>query len=71
MRFVSQMTLPPAPPRFAEPEAGGPRVFLRQAQDKLILRHTEMYASGPSPLWLPGGTAISTISLRRLVHNAG
>jgi hypothetical protein len=25
----------------------------------------------PRLLWLPGGTAISTISLRRLVHNAG
>jgi hypothetical protein len=23
------------------------------------------------PLWLPGGTTISTISRRRLVHNAG
>jgi len=26
MRFVWQMTLPPAPPRFAPPEAGRPRV---------------------------------------------
>ena len=71
MRFVSQMTLPPAPPRFAQPEAGGPRVFLRQAQDKLTLPCTEKERLGSEPLWLPGGTTISKISLRRLVHDAG
>ena len=38
MRFAPQTTLPPAPLRFAQPEAGRPRVFLRQAQDKLTLR---------------------------------
>src|SRR5512136_900217 len=49
MRFVSQITLPPAPPRFAQSEAGRPPVFLRQAQDNLTLRRTDTYASGPSP----------------------
>ena len=28
-------------------------------------------ASGAAPFCTPGGTTISTISLRRLVHNAG
>ena len=71
MRFVSQMTLPPAPPRVVHPEAGRPRVFLRQAQDKLTLRRTEKVRLRFEPLRLPGGTTISTISQRRLVHNAG
>ena len=48
-----------------------PRVFLRQAQDKLTLRRTEQVRLRSEPLWLPGGTTISTISRRRLVHNAG
>jgi hypothetical protein len=56
--------------RLYEPEAGRPRVFLREAQAKLTLQCTETYASGPSP-WLPGRTTMSTISRRRLVHNAG
>jgi len=35
------------------------------------LRRTEQVRLRSEPLWLPGGTTISTISLRRLVHNAG
>jgi len=71
MRFVSQMTLPPTPPRFAQLEAGRPRVFLRQAQDELTLRRTEKVRLRSEPLWLPGCRTIATISRRRLVHNAG
>jgi hypothetical protein len=71
MRFVSQMTLPPALPRFAPPEAGRPRVFLRQAQDKLTLRRTVKVRLRSESLRLPGGTAIFMISRRRLVHIAG
>jgi len=33
--------------------SGRPRVFLRQAQDKLTLRRTETYASCPSPCGCP------------------
>jgi len=62
MRFLSQMTLHLAPLRFAQREAGRPRVFLRQAQDKLTLRRTEKVGLRSEPLWLPGGTTISTIS---------
>jgi hypothetical protein len=55
--------------------SGRPRVFLRQAQDKLTLRRTDKYASGPVPRYR-GMVArwhdhLSTISRRRLVHNAG
>jgi hypothetical protein len=75
MRFAPQITLPSAPPRFAQPEAGRPRVFLRQAQDKLTLRRTEevrLWSESRGVAgWLPGGTVLSAISLRRLVHNAG
>jgi hypothetical protein len=35
------------------------------------LRRTEQVRLRSEPLWLPGGTTISAISLRRLVHNAG
>ena len=35
------------------------------------LRRTEQVRLRSEPLWLPGGTTISTISRRRLVHNAG
>jgi len=35
------------------------------------LRRTEQVRLSSEPLWLPGGTAISTASRRRLVHNAG
>jgi hypothetical protein len=35
------------------------------------LRRTEQVRLRFEPLRLPGGTTISTISLRRLVHNAG
>ena len=35
------------------------------------LRRTEQVRLRFEPLWLPGGTTISTISRRRLVHNAG
>ena len=49
MRFVSQITLPPASPRLAQPAAGRPRVFLRQAQDKLTSRRTENVRLRSSP----------------------
>jgi hypothetical protein len=62
MRFVLQTTLHPAPLRFAQREAGRLRVFLRQAQDKLTLRRTEKIGLRSAPLWLLGGTTISTIS---------
>jgi hypothetical protein len=42
-----------------EPEAGRPRVFLRQAQDKLTLRRTGQGRLRSEPPWLPGGTTIS------------
>jgi len=42
-------SLPPAPPRFAQPEAGHLRPFRRQAPDKVTLRRTNKYASGPVP----------------------
>jgi len=35
------------------------------------LRRTEHVHLRSEPLWLPGGTTMSTISRRRLVHNAG
>ena len=35
------------------------------------LRRIEKVCLRSEPLWLPGGATISTISLRRLVHNAG
>jgi hypothetical protein len=35
------------------------------------LRRTDQVRLRSEPLRLPGGTTISTISLRRLVHNAG
>ena len=49
MRFAPQTTLPSASLQLAGPEAGRPRVSLRQAQDKLALRRTDKYPSGPSP----------------------
>jgi hypothetical protein len=57
------MTLPPAPPRFVQPEAGRPRVSNLATYRKVGLR--------PEPLRLPGGTVVSVITLRRLLHNAG
>jgi len=64
-RFVAQITLPPASPRFGrpsfspscrlyEPEAGRPSSGLEPCASE--------------PLRLPGGTAMAAISLRRLVH---
>ena len=53
MRFAPQTTLPPAPPRLAQPEAGRPGVFLRQAQGKLTLGRAETDASGPSSCGCP------------------
>jgi hypothetical protein len=35
------------------------------------LRRTEKVRLRSEPLWLPGGTTISTLFRRRLVHNAG
>ena len=35
------------------------------------LRRTEQVRLRSESLWLPSGTTISAISLRRLVHNAG
>jgi hypothetical protein len=47
----------------------------RDKQDKLTLRRTEQVRlrseSRGTAGWLPGGTTISTISLRRLAHNTG
>jgi hypothetical protein len=45
--------------RLSEPEAGRPRVFLRQAQDKLTLRRTVQVRLGSNTLRLRGGTPAS------------
>jgi hypothetical protein len=63
MHFVSQMTLPPAPLRLPQWEAGRPRVSHVATQRQVRPRS--------EPLQLPGGTTTYTISLRRLVHNCG
>ena len=39
--------------------------------DRLSLPRTEKGRLRSEPLWLPGGTSISTTPRRRLVHNAG
>jgi len=44
---------------------------VRCSFDRLSLPRTEKGRLRSEPLWLPGGTAISTISPRRLVHDAG
>jgi hypothetical protein len=62
MRFAPQTILPPALPVLHRRKPGvGSRT----------LRRTEKVRLRPEPLWLPGGLTISTISLQRLVHNAG
>jgi hypothetical protein len=71
MRFVSQMTLPAASPRFPQPEAGRPRVSLVPSLSREALRRAEKVRLRSESLWLPGGMIISTISRRRLVHKAG
>jgi len=75
MRFAPQTSLPPAPPRLAQPEAGPPRVSpvprlsrgTSPRTEQVRLRSESRGTAG----WLPGGTAISRISLRRLAHDAG
>jgi len=47
---------------YEEPEAGRPRMFLRQAQDKLTLRRTVQVRLGTNTLRLPGGTPIFMVS---------
>ncbi|MGB6379066.1 MAG: hypothetical protein WBG24_20330 [Syntrophobacteria bacterium] len=42
-----------------------------QAQDRLPLRRTVQVRLGSNPLWLPGGTPISTVSRRRFVKHPG
>jgi hypothetical protein len=73
MRFAPQTTLPPAPRRFARSEVRYPPVFLQQVRTSSpcdVLTSTPQVQSRGAAGWLPGGTPISTISRRRLVHNA-
>ena len=53
--------------RLYEPEAWRPRVFLRQAQDKLTLRRTIQVRLGTNTLWLPGCTPISAVSQQQFM----
>jgi len=53
------MTVP-----LSEQGTGRPRVFLRQAQNKLALRRTFQVRHGIKSLRLPGGTASNSRSLR-------
>jgi hypothetical protein len=55
----------------SEPEAGRPRVFLRQAQDKLTLRRTVQVRFGSNTLWLPGGTSILVFSPQQFMKHPG
>ncbi len=55
-----------------EPEAWRPRVFLRQAQDRLTLRRAAQVRLGSNPLRLPGGTPIFfALAALRSVPQAG
>jgi len=53
----------PEPPAATADMAALPGVLGSQT-----LRRTEQVRLRSETLWLPGGTTISTISLRRLVH---
>ena len=57
--------------RLYEPEAWRPRVFLRQAQDKLTLRRTVQVRLGTNTLRLPGGTPIFALSRRQFMKYPG
>ena len=57
--------------RLYEPEAWRPRVFLRQAQDKLTLRRTIQVRLGTNTLRLPGGTPIFALSRRQFMKYPG
>jgi len=53
------------------PATTADRAVLPGVLGSRTLRRTEKVRLRSEPLWLPGGMAISTISLRRLAHNAG
>ena len=53
------------------PAATADLAVLPGVLESRTLRRTEQVRLRSEPLWLPGGTTISTISLRRLVRNAG
>ena len=57
--------------RLYEPEAWRPRVFLRQAQDRLPLRRTVQVRLEFEPLRVPGGTLIFTVSRHRIIEYPG
>jgi hypothetical protein len=57
--------------RLYEPEAWRPRVFLRQAQDKLTLRRTVQVRLRSNTLRLPGGTPIFTVSPQQFMKHSG
>jgi hypothetical protein len=57
--------------RLYEPEAWRPRVFLRQAQDKLTLRRTVQVRLGSNTLRLPGGTPIFAVSRQQFMRHPG
>ncbi|MDH3952228.1 MAG: hypothetical protein OEV11_14460 [Deltaproteobacteria bacterium] len=48
-----------------------PRVFLRQAQDRLPLRRTVQVRLGSNSLRLPGGTPIFAVSRHQFMKYAG
>jgi hypothetical protein len=51
--------------------SGRPRVFLRQAQDRLTPRRTVQLRLGSNPLRLPGDTPFSAVSRRQFVKYPG
>ncbi|MDH3899299.1 MAG: hypothetical protein OEV18_18105, partial [Deltaproteobacteria bacterium] len=55
----------------AEPEAGRPRVFLRQAQDRLPLRRTVQVRLRTNTLRLPGGKPIFVVSRKQFMKYPG
>ena len=61
--------------RLYEPEAWRPRVFLRQAQDRLPLRRTVQVRLGTNPAVprdeLPGGTLIFVVSRQQSMKYPG
>ncbi|MGB6927911.1 MAG: hypothetical protein WBH05_01720 [Syntrophobacteria bacterium] len=61
--------------RLYEPEAWRPRVFLRQAQDRLTLRRTVQVRLGTNPAVprdeLPGGTSIFMVSGQQFMNYPG
>jgi hypothetical protein len=57
--------------RHEPPAATADMAVLPGVLGSRTLRRTEQVRLRFEPLWLPGGTIISTLSRRRLVHNAG